>query len=143
MNHFKNLKKEQAAIEIATSSAIIPLLALLAAGLEDDDDEIAKFALLQLMRLEVELGGFYNPNEQFKLLKSPIPGMRVVTSSTQIIGDLIAIPLDGFKLEGATQGKNKGIPYLWRDIKSVTPILNKVGQSYGDKIDYLQLSGLW
>jgi hypothetical protein len=124
-----NIRK--AVVELLLAKVLLALLANLVAALDDDDPKVY-FALLQIRRLESEINAYTSVNDQFRILNSPIPSMRVVEAGTSALS-LIMNPLDVVEA-----GKNKGKYKVVRKVKSIIPLLNRSDTTYKQKLKYLE-----
>jgi hypothetical protein len=102
-----NLRKNVREALIAISFAVLG--ALLAAGIDDEDDAKTKFltyTLNRLHRIESDIYFFISPDEFQKMLKSPIPMVRTLIELQNLATDIVTFdPNTGEKLIKAT-------PYL-------------------------------
>jgi len=118
-------------VEVAITSAVLPAIgALLAALKGDDDDERIWFLMLINRRLQSELSSFRSLSEQYKILESPIPSMRMLENATRVIGD-IAQPLNWNERDSKDRLK------IIKDFKKITPIINSTNSTYKQKYQYL------
>lgn len=148
MSDFQKKQFRKGLIEIAISSALLPALLLLLEGLRGDDDDDNSwliYSMLLTRRLQSELQSYLDPNEQWRILKSPIPSMRVVESFTDLFGTLIT-PLSfeegevGFSWNDRYEtGKNKGDLRILKDLKELVPVLTKDGDTYEEGYNFFTM----
>lgn len=126
----KNIQKT---IAEAGLNILLFKLAILLSGLAgdgDDDDSVLWYTALVAARLNSELMSYIDPRQQYKILKSPIPSMRVVESLTSILGTAIT-PWS------VTDKDSKGNLVIVKDLKSLTPIINLKKTTYKQKYQYI------
>lgn len=119
--------------EIILTAAILPMLSVLFAGAAaDDDNEYLYFVAYQIRRLETELSSYRDPREMIKMLRSPIPSVRLLEHALTSIETIIN-PFSWNKLTeeykvGKFKGQNK---FLIKQQKQI-PILKEFMKSYND-----------
>tara|TARA_R110000822_G_scaffold302649_2_gene426997 strand:- start:42352 stop:46671 length:4320 start_codon:yes stop_codon:yes gene_type:complete len=127
-----NIKKF--VVESVMTMAILPLVVQLITSLQgNDDEEVIYFLLYQIRRLETELSSYKNPSETFKMMRSPIPSMRLIETSLSIV-------LDTFQpwkwsdeyMAGANKGKSK----FGTRIKKQIPVIKEFQRTYKDLFEY-------
>ena len=119
-----NLKR--ATTEIMLTSVILPLAVMLLQGMADGDDDDALFFLMyQLRRLDTELSAYRWPPETFKMLKSPIPSVRILETGFSIFGLLFA----------PTAEDSKGDNILLKSINKLNP-LRQLTKDYQKVFEY-------
>jgi hypothetical protein len=114
-------------VELALTSALLPLIGLLAAGAAgDDDDKEWLFTIAFLARrLESELSQFRDPREATKITKSPIPSLRVIEQTLDILDYLL--PWNITEVNDTYQsGKNKGELKIKVKAIKLIPIISKL-----------------
>jgi hypothetical protein len=114
-------------VELALTSALLPLIGLLAAGAAgDDDDKEWLFTVAFLARrLESELSQFRDPREATKITKSPIPSLRVIEQTLDILDYLL--PWNITEVNDTYQsGKNKGELKIKVKATKLIPIISKL-----------------
>ncbi len=120
-----NIKK--AITEMALTAVLLPLLGFILgsmiSGSGDDDDKYLYFIMYQARRLESDLSQYRNLSENFKLVRSPIPSVRILeTASTVLFKSIQPWTWDDeFK-----SGKRKGDLKYVRDWEKLIPVLNKL-----------------
>jgi len=137
-----NIKK--ATVEFMITSTILPLmrtLMLIMAGGEDgsppdeDDQRLAWFILLELRRVESELSAYRDIREQFRILQSPIPSVRMVENGINLITRMISPARLG---ERYKQGRRKDQLKIVRDFQKIMPVLNATNVSYKEKYEFIE-----
>jgi len=126
----KNIQKT--ITEVGLNVFLFQLTMLLAglAGDDDDDDSALWYITLITARLNSELMSYIDPAQQYKILKSPIPSMRVVQSLTGITGKL----LTPWSLN---ERDTKGNLLIVKDARGLTPIVNLHKTTYKQKFQYI------
>ena len=111
-------------VELSITGAILPLVGLLAAGAagEDDDSYLWSVAFLS-RRLESELAQFRDPREATKITKSPIPSLRIIEQSMDVISQTVTPWNWDNEYES---GKRKGDLKIVRSYEKLLPILSKL-----------------
>ena len=103
----------------------------------DDDDENNEFIyylMLVTRRLESELSSYRNPKEQYRIVNSPIPSMRLIQNITNV-GIRIISP---WTWKETYKGKDKKEHLkMIKDFKRITPILNSRSATYKQKYQYM------
>jgi len=126
----KNIHKTIA--EAGLNVFLFQLTMLLAglAGDDDDDDSALWYIALITARLNSELMSYIDPTQQYKILKSPIPSMRVVQSLTNLVGTALT-PWS------INDRDNKGNLFIVKDAINLTPIMNLHKTTYKQKFQYI------
>jgi hypothetical protein len=127
----KNIQKTIA--EVAATAALLPAITMLLKALKGDDDKDEKFIwylMLVTRRLQSELASYRSVSEQYKILNSPIPSMRIVQNTTNLISSL-AQPWNWNERDSKDKLK------IARDFKRLTPILNSTTTTYKQKYQYM------
>jgi hypothetical protein len=95
--------------ELVIAWGVLPLATMLIGAAADDaDDEVLFFIAYQLRRLQTEISAYHNPSETFKMLKSPIPSLRLLETTIDIIGSVLNPWEWSEKYEsGHLKGRNK------------------------------------
>jgi len=82
-----NIKR--AAVELAMTFVILPnaikLMAMGAASADEDEEKAWYFLMYQTRRNITELQAYINPRETLKMLKSPIPSVRFLESTIDVL----------------------------------------------------------
>ena len=131
--------------EIVLTAAILPMLSALFAGAAaDDDNEYLYFVAYQVRRLETELSSYRDPREMLKMLRSPIPSVRLLEHTLTSL-ETVLNPFSWGKLMeeykvGEFKGQNK---FLIKQQKQI-PILKEFMKSYDDWYQFQdsQLAGM-
>jgi hypothetical protein len=128
-----NIKKTF--IEMAMTSAMIPLSIMLVQALqgEDDDNEWVFFLLYQLRRLDTELSQYKNVSESFKMMRSPIPSARLVETVLSIMSDTFQFWKWGDTYQN---GHNKDKNKLATKILKQIPVAKEFNRTYKDLFEY-------
>ena len=127
-----NIKK--AFVETVMTAVILPLVVQLLASIQgDDDDEYVFFILYQIRRMETELSQYKSPSESFKMMRSPIPSMRLLETSLSVISDSFQPWKWGDEYQG---GYNKGKSKYWTKIKKQLPVIKEYQRTYKDLFEY-------
>lgn len=128
-------------MDLAFMFALLPALTMLlgAMGGDDDDDGALAFMMLQSVRLQSELRSYMSINDQWRLIQSPIPALRVLESSTDLISRFLQ-PWDwGEEIKG---GKHKGDLRIFKNAKNLIPVLTRDGRTYKDTRKYIENQAL-
>lgn len=136
----QNIKK--AITEFTFMFVLLPLahhfIAIAAQGSTSaDDNEYLFFVAYQLRRLDTELSQYHNPAEFFKLLRSPIPSVRLLESSMEIMGGVFD-PMSWTEeyVRGPHEGQNK----LKVKVQKQLPVLKEFKRSFNDLYEYQKSS---
>lgn len=117
-----NIKKS--VTELAITGAVLPLIGMLAAAVADgDDDEYLWTIAFLSRRLESELAQFRDPREAYKITNSPIPSLRIIEQSMDVIESTVN-PWswdDKFK-----SGKRKGELKIIRNYEKLIPVVSRM-----------------
>lgn len=126
----KNIHKTIA--ETAMNIILYQMAILLAgfAGDDDDDNSALYFSMLVTARLNSELSSYIDPRQQYKILKSPIPSMRIVQSLTSIAGTILMPHTIGDR-------DSKGALKIGKNLEQLVPIMNLRRTSYKQKFQYI------
>lgn len=112
-------------VEISITMAILPLIGMLAAaGADDDKDQEWLYTVAFLSRrLESELAQFRDPREATKITKSPIPSLRIIEETM----DIIESTLTPWNWDERYQsGKRKGDLKIVRSYEKLVPVLSRI-----------------
>ena len=127
-----NIKKSM--VEFVMTMAILPLTVQLLASLEGgDDDEYIFFVLYQLRRMETELSQYKSPSESFKMMRSPIPSMRLLETTLSIMSDTLSPWKWGDEYKN---GHNKDKNKFTTKIKKQIPLVKEFQRTYKDLFEY-------
>jgi hypothetical protein len=124
--------------ELVATAVILPLTAMLLGSMlggagDGDDDKVLYFWLYQVNRMESELAQYRNPSANIKLLRSPIPSMRILENSLDAIGKTINV----FDWEEEYKsGPNKGKLKVIRSWEKLIPVLNNWNKDSEDLYNY-------
>lgn len=131
-NNWDNLtESEKSNIKVAISEIIltgvlIPMLgglvSKMAEGVDDEDEKYFYFVMYQLRRLESELAQYRDPSEAWKIVRSPIPSIRILESATEAVQRTIKPWTWDDKYKS---GKRKGDLKIIRSYEKLIPILNR------------------
>lgn len=140
---WKNLSDTQkgqikkAITELSISFILLPaLMALLEAMKGDDDDnELIYFLLLSTRRLQSELTSYNDVNEQWRLIQSPIPSMRVLEGASNLLYRVVNPFSWDDKYES---GPNTDMFKIQRNVEQLIPILNNRNSTYKQKLQYVE-----
>jgi len=139
-----NIKK--ALTEFTFMFVLLPLahtfVAAAASGpssLNDDDNEYLFFLAYQLRRLDSELSQYHHPTELFKLMRSPIPSVRLLETSLDIFGTVFN-PAEWDEVY--QQGENKGENKLKVKAMKELPVLKEFERNFEDLYEYQKASFL-
>ncbi len=117
-----NIKKS--IVELSLTAAILPLLTMLAvAGAGDDDDSVFWTVAFLSRRLESELSQFRDPREATKITKSPIPSLRIIEDTMDVIESTLT-PWNWD--EEYESGKRKGDLKIIRNYEKLVPVLSRI-----------------
>tara|TARA_R110000851_G_scaffold315229_1_gene477543 strand:+ start:1952 stop:6370 length:4419 start_codon:yes stop_codon:yes gene_type:complete len=116
------------------TSVLLPLTVQLIASLQGgDDNEYVFFLLYQIRRLETELSQYKSPSESFKMMRSPIPSMRLLETSLSIFSDTFQPWKWGDEYQnGHNKNKNKYMTKLYKQI----PVAKDFQRTYKDLFEY-------
>lgn len=135
LTEYEKRNMYKALTEVVLTSALLPALGTLAQLAAEDDPDNEKFMyflLLQTRRLESELSSYRSITEQYRITKSPIPGVRTLENATKLIIQLYNID------EVYTTGPRKGQYKVRRAVEKLTPILNSRSITYKEKYEFIQ-----
>jgi hypothetical protein len=142
LSDFEKGNMRKAMTEIALTAMILPLirslLGALLGGAGDDEgmNGVIYFWLYQTRRLESELAQFRNINEQFKILRSPIPSARLLEQSSTLLYKIIS-PFEWQNLNDKYEtGRKKGDLKIRHDFQKLIPILNKIEINSKELFEY-------
>jgi len=111
-------------VELSLTAAILPTIGLLAVAAAGDDDDSYWWTVAFLSRrLESELSQFRDPREATKITKSPIPSLRIIEQSLDVIETTVK-PWDWD--ETYQSGKRKGDLKIVRAYEKLFPIISKL-----------------
>lgn len=113
--------------ELALTAAILPLIGMLAAGAagDDDDKEWLWTVAFLARRLESELTQFRDPREAWKITKSPIPSLRIIEQTFDILS--YTLPWNWSEINDRYEsGKNKNDLKIVRKVEKLIPIVSKL-----------------
>jgi hypothetical protein len=119
---------KKSVMELALTGAILPLIGMLAAGAAGDDDDKKWLWTVAFLarRLESELSQFRDPREATKITKSPIPSLRIIEQTLDVLEYIL--PWNWSEINDRYEsGKNKGKLKIQRKTEKLVPILSKVG----------------
>jgi hypothetical protein len=113
-------------VELTLTGAILPLVGMMAAGAAGDDDKKWLWTVAFLSRrLESELSQFRDPREATKITKSPIPSLRIIEQTLDVVEYIL--PWNWSEINDRYEsGKNKGELKIQRKTEKLIPILSKV-----------------
>ena len=135
LSDFEKKNIHKAVTEIMITAILLPSLrALIELGIDDDDDKFMYFLLLETRRLESELAAYRDPREQYRILESPIPSVRMLQNGTTLMGRILdPTSWDEVYKSGSRKGEYK----IRRNMEKLVPILNSRNVSYEEKYDYI------
>tara|TARA_R110000822_G_scaffold152112_5_gene291318 strand:- start:7192 stop:11634 length:4443 start_codon:yes stop_codon:yes gene_type:complete len=127
-----NIKK--AFVESVMTMVLLPLVVQLITSIKGKDDpEYIFFLLYQIRRLDTELSQYKSPSESFKMMRSPIPSMRLIETALSVFGDTLQPWKWGDEYQG---GYNKGKSKYWTKIKKQIPLVKEYQRTYKDLFEY-------
>lgn len=118
---------KKSVMELALTGAILPLVGMLAAGAAGDDDDKKWLWTVAFLarRLESELSQFRDPREATKITKSPIPSLRIIEQTLDVVEYIL--PWNWSEINDRYEtGKNKGKLKIKRKIEKLTPVLSRI-----------------
>jgi hypothetical protein len=130
-----NIKRSVA--ELVTIFVLLPIMTALAAGGADgDDDEMMYFMAYASRRLETELSQYLSLEENFKVLRSPIPSTRLLETGMSLFGAIFN-PMNWDELTKVyDKGIHKGENKLKVKTQKQLPIVKEFIKSYKDLYEY-------
>jgi hypothetical protein len=133
-----NIKRSVA--EIVTVSVMLPLATALIAGLAkaagDDDDEMLYFMAYSLRRLDTELSQYMSIEENFKIMRSPIPSSRLLETAGDVFSKVFN-PFNWDELQAEyQQGRFKGQNKVKIKLEKQIPLFKEFMKSYQDYYEY-------
>ena len=129
-----NMRKN--AIETAyfvTALGLYMLFDALAAGVDDDDEELKRtlnFLKKQSDRVRGELVTMISPKDVYSSIKSPIASVKSVKDLMDFTGEVLATPYYLVNTDEAyiKKGANKGDLKAWKEFRDLVPVLQLKGQ---------------
>lgn len=118
---------KKSVMELALTGAILPLIGMLAVGAAGDDDDKQWLWTIAFLsrRLESELSQFRDPREATKITKSPIPSLRIIEQTLDVMEYIL--PWNWSEINDKYEtGKNKGELKIVRKTEKLVPILSKI-----------------
>jgi len=118
---------KKSVMELALTGAILPLIGMLAAGAAGDDDDKKWLWTVAFLarRLESELSQFRDPREATKITKSPIPSLRIIEQTLDVVEYIL--PWNWSEINDRYEtGKNKGELKIKKKAEKLAPVLSKI-----------------
>lgn len=125
--------------EVAITTILIPAIMMILEGLrggDDDDNDWVMFLMLETRRLESELSSYRDIGEQWRLIKSPIPTLRIFDTMGRIGSILYSGDWNATYEGGKHYGENKAL----RNIGSLLPVYEKffINRTYKEQLQFFQ-----
>lgn len=125
--------------EFAITALLIPAVMVILEGIkggDDDDNDWIMFLMLETRRLESELSSYRDIGEQWRIIKSPIPSLRLFDTMGRIGSILYSGEWDAVYEGGKNRGENK----LLRNVESILPIYEEffVNKTYKEQLQFFE-----
>jgi len=137
MTEYQRHNVKRATVEFVLAFVMLPLAQTALLALAGDDNDFAYFVLYQMRRLDTELSQYFDPQEAFKMLRSPIPSARLLETAGSIMTGVVA---PWTWSETYEKGPNKGKSKLGVKIQKQIPVLKETIRTYEDLYDYQRSS---
>lgn len=136
MTDYEKHNLKRASLEIIAVNVLGVLSAMLYGAAAEDDDELLYFVAYQLRRLDTELSAYWSIRENFKMLRSPIPSLRLTEhmlwSTNMVLNPFKWDDLTEEYVQGRHKGENK---FLIKQQKHI-PIVRDFLRSYEDYYNF-------